>query len=81
MLAWESQHFGQRWSRKGLLSWASTGNALEAQAFVAKDLPLLVDDFVPTGTVYDIARKHQDAERLFRGQGNVSGRGRMRADG
>lgn len=74
-------HFGPAWTRKGLLSWLGTGNSIEYFAFVAKDVPLIVDDFVPTGTVHDIARKQQEAERVFRGQGNLSGRSRLRADG
>ena len=60
-------------------SWTSTANSLEGLAFHAKDALLVIDDFAPTAM--DANRMHRDADRLFRGQGNNSGRGRMRADG
>jgi hypothetical protein len=62
-------------------NWLSTSNSNEALAHAAKDCLLLVDDFNPTGTPTDQARYHKDADRLFRGQGNHSGRARCRADG
>jgi hypothetical protein len=72
------QHFGRTMNRLGLPgSWSSTANALEDQAFVAADALLVVDDFAPTGTPYEVAKLHSIAERLFRGQGNSSGRGRL----
>src|SRR5262249_32492194 len=61
-------------------NWASTPNALERIAFLAKDAVLVVDDFAPRGTVYDIAKLHAAAERLLRGQANHAGRQRMNAD-
>jgi hypothetical protein len=61
-------------------NWTSTENALEKQAFAAKDAILVVDDFAPTGTTFDKARLHRTADRLLRAQGNRSGRDRMRAD-
>lgn len=60
--------------------WKSTANANEALAFLCKDAVLVVDDFAPTGSTYDIQKAHRDADQLLRGQGNRSGRGRMRAD-
>jgi hypothetical protein len=62
-------------------SWSSTGNSLEALAFAAKDMVLVVDDFAPHGSQHDVARYHRDADRVFRAQGNQSGRQRMRPDG
>jgi len=62
-------------------SWSSTDNALEGLAFLAKDMLLLVDDFKPQGTLYDIAAYHRRADRLFRGQANRQGRSRSRPDG
>jgi hypothetical protein len=62
-------------------SWSSTGNALEALAFAAKDAVLVVDDFAPTGAAGDADRIHREADRILRAQGNASGRLRMRADG
>ncbi|MCI0462086.1 MAG: DUF3854 domain-containing protein [Gemmataceae bacterium] len=75
------QHFGAGMDARHLpASWSSTGNALEALAFTAKDALLVVDDFCPTGSVSDVQRYHKEADRLFRGQGNRAGRQRMRAD-
>ena len=54
---------------------------LEKKAFLAKDAVLVVDDFAPAGTTTDVQRLHREADRLFRGAGNRSGRARMRADG
>ena len=55
-------------------------NMLE-KAFLAKDAVLVIDDFAPAGTTADVQRLHREADRLFRGAGNRSGRARMRADG
>jgi hypothetical protein len=75
------QHFGPGMNARHLpASWSSTGNALEALAFAAKDALLVVDDFCPTGTAADVQRSHREADRLFRGQGNRAGRQRMSAD-
>jgi hypothetical protein len=75
------QHFGAGMDARHLpASWSSTGNALEALAFTAKDTLLVVDDFCPTGSNADVQRYHREADRLFRGQGNRAGRQRMRAD-
>jgi hypothetical protein len=76
------QHFGPGLDARHLpMSWSSTGNALEGLAFVTKDCLVVADDFCPTGSAADVQRAHKDADRLFRGQGNRSGRQRMRADG
>lgn len=61
-------------------AWSSTANSIEATAFVAKDMLLVVDDFIPKGTANDVARKHADADRVLRAQGNRSGRGRLNGD-
>lgn len=76
------RHFGSDFTARKLpANWASTANSLELLAFTAKDALLVIDDFAPHGASGDIARFHRDADRLFRGQGNHSGRQRMRADG
>ena len=76
------QHFGGGFDRLHLpAAWSSTGNALEALAFVAKDALFVVDDFCPTGSSNDVQRLHREADRLLRAQGNRSGRGRLAADG
>ncbi len=75
------QHFGSGFTSRNLsASWTSTSNALEGLAFVAKDMLLVVDDFMPNGSQNDVARAHKEADRLLRAQGNNAGRGRMRAD-
>lgn len=76
------QHWGLAMDARHLPgSWSSTGNALEVLGFTLKDAVLVVDDFCPGGTPQDIARSHREADRLLRGQGNHSGRGRLRPDG
>jgi hypothetical protein len=75
------QHVGAEFDRLHLPgAWSSTPNALEGLCFAAKDAPVVIDDFAPTGTIADRQRLQATAERLFRAQGNASGRLRMRAD-
>lgn len=82
LVALAQQHFGPAMDARHIPgSWASTGNALEATAFAAKDAILVVDDFAPTGSSADVQRLHREADRLLRAQGNHSGRQRMRPDG
>lgn len=76
------QHFGAAMHAKALpAAWSSTSNALESVAFQAKDAVLVIDDFCPTGSQADIQRTHKDGDRVFRAQGNRSGRQRLRPDG
>jgi hypothetical protein len=76
------QHYGAGMDARHLpAGWSSTGNSLEGLAFTAKDALLVVDDFCPVGSTHDVQRYHKEADRLFRGQGNRSGRQRMRPDG
>ena len=58
-------------------NWSSTANSNEKLAFLAKDSLLVVDDFVATGGPLGATKAHANAERLFRSQGNLAGRGRM----
>ena len=75
------QHFGKDMGAGNLpANFASTGNALEALAFQAKDTLLVVDDYAPgyksgDGELYHLA------ERLFRAAGNGQGRTRLRGGG
>lgn len=62
-------------------SWMATANYLEAIAFQAKDAMIVIDDFAPTGTRYDVDQLHGKAERVLRAQGNNAGRGRASRDG
>jgi hypothetical protein len=76
--ALHQQHFGPAMSRLYLPgAWSSTGNALEAQAFYAKDALFVIDDFAPQGSAADIARYHAAADRVFRAAGNRAGRSRL----
>jgi hypothetical protein len=78
LAALAQQHFGAGMDARHLpANWSSTGNALEAIAFATKDSLLVVDDFCPVGAISDVARLHKEADRLFRGQGNHSGRQRL----
>ena len=75
------QHYGTGLEARNLPgSWSSTGNALEAVAFAAKDALFVVDDSAPTGTTADTQRSHREADRLLRAQGNHAGRLRNAAD-
>lgn len=81
LAALAQQHYGTAMDARHLpASWSSSGNALEALAFLAKDALLVIDDFVPLGSTADIQRQHRDADRVLRAQGNHSARQRMRAD-
>jgi hypothetical protein len=74
-------HFGVGFHGKNLPgSWSSTDNALEKQAFLAKDAVFVVDDFNPVGTQADVNAFHRKADRILRGQGNQAGRLRMRSN-
>jgi Domain of unknown function (DUF3854)/Domain of unknown function (DUF927) len=74
------QHFGPKLDARHLTSWESTENAIEGQAFQAKDQVVVLDDFAPTGSSYDVQRWHRKADRVLRAKGNASGRQRMRPD-
>src|SRR5918994_2828422 len=74
------QHYGPELDARRLTSWESTENALEGQAFQAKDQLMVLDDFAPAGSFYDVQRWHKKADRVLRAKGNASGRQRMRAD-
>jgi hypothetical protein len=74
------QHYGPELDSRRLTSWESTENAIEGQAFQAKDQLMVLDDFAPTGSSYDVQRWHKKADRVLRAKGNASGRQRMRSD-
>ena len=78
LAALHEQHFGLGMDRLHLPgAWSSTGNALEAMAFHAKDALFVIDDFAPQGSSGDVARYHMAADRVFRAAGNLAGRGRL----
>jgi hypothetical protein len=76
------QHYGAGMDARSLpASWSSTANANGELQFAARDALVVIDDFCPAGNASDVLRLNRDADRVFRGQGNGSGRQRMRADG
>jgi hypothetical protein len=78
LAALHQQHFGAAMNRLNLPgAWSSTGNALEALAFYAKDALVVIDDFAPQGNGPEIARYHAAADRVFRAAGNQAGRSRL----
>jgi hypothetical protein len=71
-------HYGSEMDARHLPgSWSSTPNALEAQAYYAANADFVVDDFVPTGTSWQIRAYQTGADKLIRGQGNQAGRARL----
>jgi hypothetical protein len=75
-------HFGAGFHGKNLpCNWYGTVNALERMAFSTKDAVLTIADFAPNGTTAEVQSMHSRADRLLRGQGNRTGRGRMNPDG
>ncbi len=74
------QHFGAGLGARNLASWESTENAIEGLAFKTKDQLMVLDDFAPSGSSYDVERLHRKADRILRAKGNASGRQRMRRD-
>ncbi len=76
------RHFGASMDAARLPgTWSSTANALEEQAFLTKDAILVIDDFKPGGSKWDVRELHQKADRVFRAQANQSGRGRLTREG
>jgi hypothetical protein len=72
-------HWGSYWDGVHFpANWADTANNIELKAFVAKDMLFGVDEFLPRGRGrHQLDELHGKAERLFRGQANQSGRGRL----
>jgi hypothetical protein len=73
-------HFAPAISTRSCANWTSTANANERLAYLAKDALMLVDDFAPRGSPYEVSRMHAIAERLIRAQANQAGRNRMNPD-
>jgi hypothetical protein len=71
-------HYGEDMDARHLPgSWSSTGNALEAQAYHANNALFVIDDFVPTGTSWQIRAYQTTADKIIRSQGNQAGRARL----
>ena len=77
------QHYGPSMDARHIpAAWSATENRLELLASLAKDVLLVIDDFVlpANATAQDRARLMAKADRVLRAQGNNSARGRLRAD-
>lgn len=71
-------HYGSEMNARSLpASWSSTANALEAQAFLVKNAALVVDDFVPSGSSWQVRAYQATADKIVRSQGNQAGRARL----
>lgn len=75
-------HFGgwQGKDGKSLLpsNFQSTSNNILMNAFQAKDVPLVIDDFAPGATQKEVRERDATASNLLRSVGNRAARGRMR---
>ena len=70
-------HYGP-FDRKQLPgSWESTPNALEKQLSDAKDVLTVIDDYAPRSDQGAQSQLNRTAQRIIRGVGNQSGRGRL----
>ena len=58
-------------------AWSSTANAIEALAYKSKDVPFVVDDFIPSGTSYQVKAYQTTADRVVRSATNGTGRQRL----
>lgn len=73
-------HFGDFDQNHLPASWQDTANLLQKLLFLAKDAPLVIDDWSP-GQDHGKARELETkAEHVIRSQGNRQGRGRMNKD-
>jgi hypothetical protein len=73
-------HFGKFTTQTLPAGWTSSDNALEKLAFLAKDIPLVVDDFAPEKDQGMNRRLERKANRLIRTTANRTGRARLRSD-
>lgn len=73
-------HFGDFSETQLPLSFESTANALERLLFLLKDMLVVVDDWRPAVSRSEASEMDRKAQRLLRGVGNRTGRGRMTSD-
>lgn len=74
-------HYGQRFDEFHLpAAWRDTENKLEKLLFLAKDMPLIIDDWAPGSDSAKARELEVKAEHVIRAQGNRQGRGRLRSD-
>lgn len=74
-------HFGATFDEFHLpAAWRDTENKLEKLLYLAKDLPIIIDDWAPGQDTAKSRELEVKAEHVIRAQGNRQGRGRLRAD-
>ena len=73
-------HFGDFTVHSLPASWRDTANYLEKMMALAKDIPLVVDDWAPAQDMSKAREYEVKAEQVARAQGNRMGRGRLRSD-
>jgi len=61
-------------------AWRDTQNHLEKLLFLAKDIPLVIDDWAPGQDLGKARELDLKAEHIVRAQGNRQAKGRMRSD-
>ncbi len=76
------QLWGKRFDSRHLpLCWNASVTAIETVLFHAKDVVVVIDEFVPRGSAMERDRMHAQAGRVVQSLGNGSTRSRGRADG
>jgi hypothetical protein len=73
-------HFGDFSARDFCSNWEDTVTDIEMKASHAKDAIFVIDDFKPVGGKRGVDKLHAKADRIIRGAGNQSGRGRRNAN-
>ena len=73
-------HFGEFSARDFCANWEDTVTDIEMKASHAKDAIFGIDDFKPVGGKSGVDKLHAKADRIIRGAGNQSGRGRRNAN-
>ncbi|SIO63417.1 protein of unknown function [Singulisphaera sp. GP187] len=62
-------------------NWGSTANYLERLLYLAKDVMVVIDDFLTKGSLNDVQRQQSKADQVLRALFNNTGRGRAQGDG
>lgn len=75
-------HYGPEWTAKHLpASYQGTVNAVTREAYLARDVLFILDDFKPEGSQAEVKKAHSELSRLLASVGDRAGRSRMSADG
>jgi hypothetical protein len=73
-------HYGAFDARSFVMTWEDSEGALERNLHAVKDAVSVIDDYHPTGTQTDRAKRNNKADRVLRGAGNQAGRARLTPD-